>query len=81
MRGWRSISERLDDRQRALCEFAEKLTRTPGRMQREDLAPLRDAGLDDGEILEVVHIVGYFNHINRVADALNVDLESWMPEK
>ncbi|MCA8959436.1 MAG: hypothetical protein KDC38_02935 [Planctomycetes bacterium] len=36
---------------------------------------------DDGEILEIVHIVGYFNHINRVADALNVDLERWMPEK
>ena len=81
MTGWRGVVEHLDDRRRALCEFAEKLTRTPGRMQREDLDALRQVGFDDGEILEIVHIVGYFNHINRVADALNVDLERWMPEK
>lgn len=48
-------------------------------MNPADLDRLRAVGLDDGEILEVVHVVGYFNHINRVADALGVDLESWMP--
>jgi alkylhydroperoxidase family enzyme len=28
--------------------------------------------------MELVHVIGFFNHINRVADALGVDLESWM---
>ena len=50
-------------------------------MVREDLDALRREGLDDGEILEVVHIIGYFNHINRVADALGVDAEPWMPPR
>jgi len=27
------------------------------------------------------HIIGYFNHINRLADALGVDLEPEMPPK
>jgi len=49
-------------------------------MTREDLAPLRAAGLDEGAILEAVHVIGYFNHINRVADALGVDPEAWMGE-
>ncbi|MEM7264144.1 MAG: alkylhydroperoxidase, partial [Planctomycetota bacterium] len=65
----------MTSRQRALCEFAEKLTRTPGAMRPDDLEALRAAGLDDGEILEVTHVVGYFNHINRVADAHGVDPE------
>ncbi len=48
-------------------------------MTPADLDGLRAEGLDDGEILEVVHVIGYFNHINRVADALSVDPEPFMP--
>ena len=47
-------------------------------MSPEDLEPLKAAGLDEGAILEAVHVIGYFNHINRVADALGVDPEEWM---
>ena len=79
--GWRSIEADLTDRQRALCEFAEKLTKTPAAMTPEDLDRLRAVGLDDGQCTEVVHIVGYFNHINRVADALGVDDEAFMPRR
>ena len=78
---WRRLAGELPERTRVLCEFAEKLTRTPAAMGPHDLENLRSVGLDDGEILEVVHVVGYFNHINRVADALGVDLEDWMPPK
>ncbi|MEM7166882.1 MAG: hypothetical protein AAF581_15570 [Planctomycetota bacterium] len=76
--GWRSIEEHLSERQRRLCAFAEKLTRTPQAMSSAELESLREVGLDDGEILEVVHVIGYFNHINRVADALGVDPEEFM---
>ena len=69
--GWRQIRERLPARLRVLCEFTEKLTVSPGRMSREDLQALREVGLSDGEIVEAVHVIGYFNHINRVADALD----------
>ena len=54
---------------------------TPSKMAASDLEALRGEGLDDGEIVEVVHIIGYFNHINRVADALHVDRESFMPDE
>ena len=70
----------LDPRGRAIAEFAMKLTSHPADATREDLDPLREHGLSDEEILVLTHVVGFFNHINRVADALGVDLEPEMPQ-
>ena len=47
-------------------------------MSEEDLAPLRAAGLTDRDILDAVEVIAYFNYINRVADALGIDLEPEM---
>ena len=69
----------LDAADRALCAYAEKLTRTPGTINEADLRPLRAAGLDDGAIHHAFQVIGYFNYINRVADAVHVELEPEMP--
>ncbi|TAJ25036.1 MAG: hypothetical protein EPO68_00550 [Planctomycetota bacterium] len=74
---WRKAE--LSSRERALCAFAERLTRAPGRMDRGALDELRAQGLDDVALHEAAQIVAYFNYINRVADALHVDLEPDMP--
>ena len=42
-----------------------------------DLDALRAHGFDDAAITIAVQVIGYFNYINRVADALGVDDESW----
>ncbi len=68
----------LTERERALCEFADKLTRTPARMERADCERLRAVGLADRDILDAVEVISYFNYINRVADALGVDPEPEM---
>jgi alkylhydroperoxidase family enzyme len=56
-----------------------RLTESPQAAHRDHLAPLRTHGLTDEDILVLVHVIGYFNHINRIADALGVDLEPEMP--
>ncbi|MDA2928521.1 peroxidase-related enzyme [Acidobacteria bacterium AH-259-O06] len=61
--------------ERAILDFAVKLTNRPNQMARTDLQPLTEQGFDDTAILEIVQIVGFFNYINRVADALGVDPE------
>lgn len=77
-RDWRTAP--LDARQRAMCEYAEKLTRAPREMTAADLEPLRAAGLSDAAILDAVEVIGYFNYANRVADALGVQPEpEWQP--
>ena len=59
----------------ALCAYAEKLTREPAAMTEADLQPLRAAGLGDTAIHNAVQVIAFFNYINRVADAVHVELE------
>ena len=73
MRDYRAAA--LTPRQRALCDYAAKLTREPAAMTAADLEPLRAARLSDRAILDLVEVVAYFNYINRVADALGIDPE------
>ena len=65
----------LEPRERALVDFALRLTATPGRMTAEDLTPLRGAGLSDAGIHDLVSVTAYFNFVNRMALGLGVELE------
>ena len=62
----------LSDADRAMLDYAAKLTRTPARMTPEDLDKLRYVGFDDQAILQINLIASFFNYINRVADGLGV---------
>jgi len=59
----------------ALMRYAEKLTLTPGAMEEADVTALREAGLDDGAILEANQIICYFNYVNRSINGLGVTTE------
>ena len=73
-RRWREV-ETLTDRERELCEVAERISKRPTSMTAADWQPLRDLGLTDEAILEVAHVVGVFNHLTRLADALGLQLD------
>ncbi|MBI4460647.1 MAG: peroxidase [Acidobacteria bacterium] len=66
----------LDEKDRALLRFARKLNGTPGEMSAADIEVLRNAGLTDQNIFDLVVIVAYFNFMNRIADGLGVVPES-----
>lgn len=55
----------LSDAQKQAMAYAEKLTLTPQKMVESDVQLLRDAGFDDGEILEINQVAAYFNYANR----------------
>ncbi len=65
----------LTPRERSLLDYAAKLTRTPAAMEASDLAPLREAGLSDRDILDANLTVAYFAYVNRIADGLGVAIE------
>lgn len=76
MSDWRAAA--LPPADRALCEYAEKATRTPSKCGAADVAALRAHGFDDVAIHDAAQVIAYFNYINRVADCLGVDLEPEM---
>ncbi|WP_171173321.1 carboxymuconolactone decarboxylase family protein [Ruegeria sp. HKCCD8929] len=61
--------------QLAALRYAEKLTLSPGGIARDDVAFLKEAGWEDGEILEINQIVCYFNYANRLLNGLGVTTE------
>ena len=60
---------------RALCDYAVNLTLTPSSVGLEDADALRAHGWDDVAIHDAIQVIGYFNYINRVADAVGIDDE------
>lgn len=62
----------LERRERAAVRYAEKLTREPATVTAADIDAMREAGLDDGEILEVNQVASYFAYANRTASGLGV---------
>ena len=65
---WRHAS--LDERRAAICEYAEKVTARPHELAEADLQRLRDVGLSDHEVWDVVEIAAMYNFTNRMALAL-----------
>ena len=65
----------LSDTDRAMLDFVVKLTLTPAEMTRADVETLREHGLDDTAIHDIVQIAALFAYYNRLADGLGIDDE------
>lgn len=65
----------LNPQDQAILAFTEKITRESWTIQDADVEHLRSVGLSDQEILDVVLIASYYNFIDRVADALGVEVD------
>lgn len=63
---------RLDKRQRAMLDFAVKLTAEPWAVEDADREALRHAGFSDRDIWDIAAVVGFFNMSNRVASATDM---------
>ncbi|NIZ14968.1 peroxidase-related enzyme [Phaeobacter sp. HF9A] len=59
----------LDARQRAMLDFAAKLTRASAEVEEADREALREVGFDDRDIWDIANVAGFFNMTNRVASA------------
>lgn len=63
---------RLPKRQRAMLDFAVKLTSQPWTIEDGDREKLRRAGFSDRDIWDISAIAGFFNMSNRVASATDM---------
>ena len=65
----------FEGKELAMLRYGRKLTLSPGAMVETDVQAMRDEGAEDGEILEVNQVCGYFNYVNRLLNGLGVTLK------
>ncbi len=58
-----------------VLRYAEKLTLNPQNISEDMISEIKNAGLNDGEILEVNQVVSYFNYANRTVLGLGVNTD------
>lgn len=62
----------LEERQRAMLDFAHKLTVDPASIVDQDREELRSLGFTDPEIWDIAAVASLFNMTNRVATAVDM---------
>ena len=63
---------RLSKRQRAMLDFAVKLTTAPWEVEEEDRERLRRAGFNDRDIWDIASVAAFYNMTNRMASAIDM---------
>jgi uncharacterized peroxidase-related enzyme len=63
---------RLSKRQRAMLDFAVKLTIKPWAVEEEDRERLRRAGFTDRDIWDIASVAAFYNMTNRLASATDM---------
>ncbi len=59
----------LDERTRAMLDYAVKITRTPVECSPDDIARLRNLGYSDQAIFDIAETAAMYNFTNRLASA------------
>lgn len=62
----------LSARQKAMLDFAVRLTETPATIEEKDRQALREAGFTDRDIWDIASVAAFFNMSNRVAAATDM---------
>ena len=62
----------LEPRQRAMLDFAAKVTTDSRKIEEPDRQALRDHGFTDRDIWDIANVAAFFNMTNRVASATDM---------
>lgn len=65
----------LEEKQKLALAYAKTLTLAPFELTETDVGQLREAGYDDGEILEINQVSAYFGYANRTVLGLGCSTE------
>jgi uncharacterized peroxidase-related enzyme len=66
----------LEPQDKAMIDFALKLTRAPSTVEQADLEQLKRTGFSEEQVVDIVLITCTFNFMDRLADGLGVELDA-----
>jgi uncharacterized peroxidase-related enzyme len=62
----------LSASERAMLDYAVKLTVAPSTATEQDIETLRSHGFDDRDILDIIYVICLYNFNDRMADATGI---------
>lgn len=62
-------------RTRAIIEFALKSAKHPQKLEAEDYNRVREQGITDEELVEIIHVVALGNYLDTLSDALKIEVD------
>lgn len=65
----------LDAKSTALVMFVQKVVETRGKVAAKELQIIRDAGFDDGQIIEIVAASAYYTFTNLINNVLDTNVD------
>jgi len=68
-------SSEISDKEKAILDFALKITNESYKIYEKDHENLKKYGLTEQQILEIITVASAFNFVNRFVDALGTELE------
>lgn len=68
----------IDEATNAILEFAVKVTKAAPTITPADLDHLRGFGFTDEALFAIVEVTGFFNYVNRIADAFGIELDDFL---
>ena len=70
-----AVSANVGELNLQILRFADKITLGAFTTSQEYIDDLKSNGLTEQMIHDVVQVAAYFNYVNRLADALGIELE------
>ena len=68
----------LPANERAMLDYAVKLTIAPSTVNEADVQTLRQQGFDDRDILDIVYVIFLYNFNDRMADASGIKAHDFL---
>jgi len=68
----------LSPAERAMLDYAVKLTLAPSTASEEDVHTLRSHGFNDRDILDIIYVVCLYNFNDRMADATGITAHDFL---
>ncbi len=65
----------ITEQDKLILSYAAKITKDPASISKNDITTLLDNGFSKEAIHDIAQVTSYFNYVNRMADALGIELE------
>ncbi|KAJ4245711.1 hypothetical protein NW762_013835 [Fusarium torreyae] len=71
---WHLVAD-LSEKHKTLAAFSELLASNPRGVGKQQLNELKKVGYEEEQIVEIIEVVGWFSHSNRLMIALGVEID------